>query len=87
MGCIILKGCCCFRHISKKENMQSRAVELESAISLFENDIICGSNRFESWFLLGQSYGYLVEDDLIWTADKLTASDRKLLQPTCKESH
>lgn len=62
----------------RKKNMQSRAVELESAISLFENDIICGSNRFESWFLLGQSYGYLVEDDLIWTADKLTASDRKI---------
>lgn len=62
----------------RKKTMQSRAVELESAISLFENDIICGSNRFESWFLLGQSYGYLVEDDLIWTADKLTASDRKI---------
>ena len=27
---------------------------------------------------MGQSYGYLVEDDLIWTADKLTASDRKI---------
>lgn len=54
-------------------------MELEKAISLFEYDIIHGSNRFESWFLLGQAYGFLVEDDLIWTSDKLTAPERKLI--------
>ncbi|RCK57502.1 Histone transcription regulator 3 [Candida viswanathii] len=63
---------------TKKKNLQGRGVELEKAISLFEFDLIHGSNRFESWFLLGQAYGYLVEDDLIWTSDKLTAPERKI---------
>lgn len=64
---------------ARKKNLQGRGVELEKAISLFEYDIIHGSNRFESWFLLGQAYGFLVEDDLIWTSDKLTAPERKLI--------
>ncbi|CAI5758328.1 unnamed protein product [Candida verbasci] len=66
-----------FSYKSRKKNMQSRAVEIETAISLLENDLIYGSNRLESWFLLGQAYGFLVEDDLIWTSDKLTIADRK----------
>ncbi|KAL6453165.1 HIR3 Histone transcription regulator 3 [Candida maltosa Xu316] len=72
-GLLIFSG-----YKSRKKNMQSRAVEVENAITLFENDLIYGSNRFESWFLLGQAYGYLVEDDLIWTSDKLTGADRKI---------
>lgn len=62
----------------RKKNMQGRAVEIENAITLFKNDLICGGNRMESWFLMGQAYGYLVEDDLIWTSDKLTVIDRKI---------
>ncbi|KAI5969070.1 HIR3 [Candida margitis] len=62
----------------RKKNMQGRAVEIENAITLFRNDLICGGNRMESWFLMGQAYGYLVEDDLIWTSDKLTVPDRKI---------
>lgn len=62
----------------KKKNMQSRIVELEHIIMLLKNDLIFGTKRLESWFLLGQAYGFLVEDDLIWTADKLTVPERKL---------
>ncbi|ODV80716.1 uncharacterized protein CANTADRAFT_20288 [Suhomyces tanzawaensis NRRL Y-17324] len=62
----------------RKKNMQSRAVELEQIIMLLKNDLIHFSNRIESWYLLGQAYGYLVEDDLIWTSDKLTVGDRKV---------
>jgi len=62
----------------RKKNMQGRAVEIENAIMLFRNDLICGGNRMESWFLMGQAYGFLVEDDLIWTSDKLTVMDRKI---------
>ena len=62
----------------RKKNMQGRAVEIENAITLFRNDLICGGDRMESWFLMGQAYGYLVEDDLIWTSDKLTVAERKI---------
>ncbi|RLV94897.1 Histone transcription regulator 3 [Spathaspora sp. JA1] len=62
----------------RKKNMQGRAVELENVIQLLTFDLIYGNNRIESWFLLGQAYGFLVEDDLIWTADKLTVPDRKI---------
>ncbi|CAK7905640.1 histone transcription regulator 3 homolog [[Candida] anglica] len=61
----------------RKKSMQSRAVELENIINLLKNDLIFGSNRVESWFLLAQAYGYLVEDDLIWTSDKLIFPERK----------
>ncbi|CAH2350499.1 histone transcription regulator 3 homolog [[Candida] railenensis] len=61
----------------RKKSMQSRAVELETIIKLLKDDLMYGSNRVESWFLLGQAYGYLVEDDLIWTSDKLIFPERK----------
>lgn len=61
----------------RKKSMQSRAVELETVIKLLKNDLIFGSNRVESWFLLGQAFGFLVEDDLIWTSDKLIFPERK----------
>lgn len=62
----------------RKKSMQSRAVELEHIILLLKYDLIYCTNRVESWFLLGQAFGYLVEDDLIWTSDKLTIPDRKV---------
>ncbi|CCE82831.1 Piso0_002581 [Millerozyma farinosa CBS 7064] len=61
----------------RKKSTQSRLVELESIIKLLRNDLIYCSDRVESWLLLGQAYGFLVEDDLIWTSDKLTVPDRK----------
>ncbi|KAK6459780.1 uncharacterized protein RJT20DRAFT_5335 [Scheffersomyces xylosifermentans] len=62
----------------RKKNMQSRAVELENVIMLLKNDLIYCTDRTESWYLLGQAFGFLVEDDLIWTSDKLTVADRKV---------
>lgn len=62
----------------RKKSTQSRAVELENIIMLLKNDLVYCTNRMESWFLLGQAYGFLVEDDLIWTSDKLTVPERKI---------
>lgn len=62
----------------RKKSMQTRAVELESIVSLLEIDLIYNTKRLESWLILGQVYGYLVEDDLIWTSDKLTYPERKV---------
>lgn len=63
----------------RKKSAQSRTVELERIISLLKYDLIFGSHRVESWILLGQAYGFIVEDDLIWTSDKLNIIDRKVV--------
>lgn len=63
----------------RKKSAQSRTVELDKIISLLKQDLIHGSDRAESWILYGQAYGFLVEDDLIWTSDKLNIIDRKVV--------
>lgn len=63
----------------RKKSAQSRTVELERIIHLLKIDLIHGSRRVESWILLGQAYGFIVEDDLIWTSDKLNIIDRKVV--------
>lgn len=63
----------------RKKSAQSRTVELERIIRLLKDDLMYCSNRMESWLLLGQAYGYIVEDDLIWTSDKLNIIDRKVV--------
>lgn len=61
----------------RKKSAQSRTVELERIIRLLKDDLVFGTARIESWILLGQAYGFIVEDDLIWTSDKLNTIDRK----------
>lgn len=61
----------------RKKSAQGRIVELERIIVLLKNDLSFGTGRLESWILLGQAYGFIVEDDLLWTSDKLNTIDRK----------
>ncbi|CAI6754338.1 ANM_collapsed_G0031170.mRNA.1.CDS.1 [Saccharomyces cerevisiae] len=61
----------------RKKSMQARPSELDSVIRMLKNDIIYNTNRFESWILLGKCYSYIVEDDLIWTSDKVTVPEKK----------
>lgn len=78
-GLFFLEGLLAFiSYKYRKKTTQSRTVELESVIKLLKSDLFYGTKRVEGWYLLGQAYGYLVEDDLIWTADKLTVPERKL---------
>ena len=78
-GLFFLEGLLAFiSYKYRKKTTQSRTVELESVIKLLKNDLFHGTKRIEGWYLLGQAYGYLVEDDLIWTADKLTVPERKI---------
>lgn len=62
----------------RKKSAQSRTVELERIITILTYDLIYGSDRVESWVLLAQAYGYIVEDDLIWTSDKISTVERKV---------
>lgn len=61
----------------RKKSMQARPSELDSIIAMLKSDIIYNTRRFESWYLLGKCYAYLVEDDLMWTSDKLTVIEKK----------
>lgn len=63
----------------RKKSAQSRTVELERIIELLRNDLAYGNNRAESWALLGQALGFQVEDDLIWTSDKINIIERKVI--------
>ncbi|TID14975.1 hypothetical protein CANINC_004646 [Pichia inconspicua] len=61
----------------RKKTVQNRVSELEPACKILKRDLYCGTNRFETWVSLGQIYSYVVEDDLIWTADKLNSLEKK----------
>lgn len=63
---------------SRKKAGLSKNSDLEYIIKMLRYDLICGSNRIEGWFALGQSYGFQAEDDLTWTSDKLNTIDKKL---------
>ncbi|KAH3673171.1 hypothetical protein WICMUC_003855 [Wickerhamomyces mucosus] len=63
---------------SRRKLAQAKASDLEFIIEMFQNDLICGSNRVESWIFLGQTFALSAEDDLIWTSDKLNSQEKKL---------
>lgn len=62
---------------SRKKSMQARPSELDAIISTLTTDILYNTKRFESWYLLGKCFSYVVEDDLTWTSDKLASKDKK----------
>lgn len=61
----------------RKKSMQARPSELDYIVAMLKNDILYNTQRFESWFLLGQCFAFMVEDDLIWTSDKLSVPEKK----------
>lgn len=62
---------------TRKKSMQARPSELDSIINMLKTDIIYNTGRFESWYLLGRCYSFIVEDDLMWTSDKLSSIEKK----------
>lgn len=65
------------QYVNRKKSMQARPSELDSIIETITNDILYNTQRYESWYMLGKCFSYIVEDDLIWTADKFTSSEKK----------
>lgn len=61
----------------RKKSMQARPSELDYIVAMLKNDILYNTQRFETWYLLGQCFGFMVEDDLIWTSDKLSIPEKK----------
>lgn len=61
----------------RRRAMQGRSADLDFVIKMLQMDLSSGSQRIESWLLLGEAYSYLVEDDIIWTSDKLNNEEKK----------
>lgn len=61
----------------RKKAMQAKASDLEDILKMVKADLVYGSENAEPWFLLGQTFSLQVEDDLIWTSDKLNVPDKK----------
>lgn len=55
----------------RKRLMQLRTVELDYVVKMLMLDLVYGLRRVELWWMLAQLFGFLVEDDMIWTSDKL----------------
>lgn len=55
----------------RKRANAARVEDLHDAIKYFRDDLICCTDRFESWFGLSQAYDYLAEESLIWSSDSL----------------
>lgn len=65
------------QYVQRKKMMQARPSELDYIIKNITTDILYNTKRYESWYILGQCYSFLVEDDLIWTADKIVSKEKK----------
>lgn len=63
----------------RKKAMQAKASDLEDILKMIKADLLYGTEKAESWLLLGQTFSLQVEDDLIWTSDKLNIFEKKLL--------
>lgn len=63
----------------RRASGSGKSLEIENAIELLKFDLLYGSDRVESWLLLGEAYGFLVEDDLLWTPDKLSVPEKKVV--------
>lgn len=55
----------------RKRANAARVEDLHDAIKYFKDDLICCTDRFESWFGLSQAYDYLAEESLIWSSNSL----------------
>lgn len=64
---------------SRRKMMQAKLADLDVVHKMVRSDLSYGTNRVESWILLGEIYSIQVEDDLIWTSDKLNSIEKKKL--------
>ncbi|KAK9458150.1 hypothetical protein V1511DRAFT_491878 [Dipodascopsis uninucleata] len=67
---------------SRKRTMAGRTEDLDYAIRYFKHDLVCNTNRFESWYGLAQTYDAQAEDDMTWSAEKLNSEYRKSIGAT-----
>lgn len=53
--------------------------DLDVAISFFRQDLDLGLDKWETWYRLGQAYDTKIEEDVMWTADKINNHKAELI--------
>ncbi|KAK9369185.1 hypothetical protein V1509DRAFT_621383 [Lipomyces kononenkoae] len=71
---------------SRKRTMAGRTEDLDYAIRYFKHDLVCNTNRFESWYGLAQTYDAQAEDDMTWSAEKLNSDYKKTIATTQRKA-
>ncbi|KAG8626911.1 hypothetical protein KVT40_005856 [Elsinoe batatas] len=71
---------CLTRFRSSKRNPTTPTEDLEQAISFFTQDLEYNSEKWESWFRLGQAFDSLLEDNVTWHAEKLNNEPEEIAQ-------
>ncbi|KAK7206575.1 hypothetical protein BZA70DRAFT_107697 [Myxozyma melibiosi] len=71
---------------SRKRTMAGRTEDLDYAIRYFKHDLVCDTNRFESWYGLAQTYDAQAEDDLTWSAEKLNGDQKTAIAATQRKA-
>ena len=59
------------RFRSQKRVSAGPTDDLDIAISFFRQDLDLGMDKWETWYRLGQAYDTKIEEDVMWTADKI----------------
>ena len=56
---------------SQKRSAMGSTDDLEIARTFFRHDLEFDTEKWETWYRLGQVYDAMIEEDSLWTADKL----------------
>ncbi|ANB12285.1 Hir3p [Sugiyamaella lignohabitans] len=71
----------------RKRSGPGRTEDAEDAIKFFQFDIVCNTNRFESWVGLAQAFDALADEDLTWDAENFnTVETRRALAVNQRKS-
>ncbi|KZF19684.1 hypothetical protein L228DRAFT_224304 [Xylona heveae TC161] len=67
------------RFRSVKRVTQTPTDELDSARLLFKQDLEFNRNNWETWYRLAQVYDLKIDEDVMWSAEKINNSSRELV--------
>ncbi|KAL9082031.1 MAG: hypothetical protein Q9159_006782 [Coniocarpon cinnabarinum] len=69
------------KHKRVRDNDNSKVSEdVNTAVKFFTHDLEYDTEKWESWFKLGQGYDWLHEEECLWQADKLNNKEVVQLQ-------
>ncbi|KAL8668831.1 MAG: hypothetical protein Q9168_006553 [Polycauliona sp. 1 TL-2023] len=62
------------RYRSQKRTSPAGADDLDVALTFLKTDIEQGCEKWETWYRLAQVYDAKIEEEILWTADKLNSN-------------
>ncbi|KAI9726140.1 MAG: Histone transcription regulator 3 [Chrysothrix sp. TS-e1954] len=65
---------------ARARNTAGPTEELQNAITTFGHDLECSTEKWETWFRLAQTHDSLIEEQVLWSAEKLNTNVQELAQ-------